>query len=180
MNSRIVCFNGMQQYILYAMKSKAYRKPPYPEMTHGSITFRKTYFTQKIHRGPYAAPGFAKTFCSSLVIFGFRPSFYTENRVPSIRENQGKSGRNLFFWKVREFVPFRENQGIIFCLYLMVRESQGICSDSAQTLCNFHCSVSKYAYHEKKKFPSFSAPRDARDISLYNIQNKIILNILTE
>ena len=23
-------------------------------------------------------------------------------RVPSIRENQGKSGRNLFFWKVRE------------------------------------------------------------------------------
>ncbi len=24
------------------------------------------------------------------------------HRVPSIRENQGKSGRNLFFWKVRE------------------------------------------------------------------------------
>ncbi len=68
-------------------------------------------------------------------------------RVPSIRESQGEiyfSGKS---GKVREFVPFRQNQGIIFSLCVMVRESQGICSDSAQTLCNFLCSVSKYAYH---------------------------------
>ncbi len=67
-----------------------------------------------------------------------------------IRESQGEiyfSGKS---GKVREFVGFRENQGIFFYLCSMVRESQGICSDSGQTICNLLCFVSKYAYHESK------------------------------
>ncbi len=36
-------------------------------------------------------------------------------------------------------------------------ESQGICSDSGQTICNLLCFVSKYAYPESKFSPIFGA-----------------------
>ncbi len=43
---------------------------------------------------------------NALVLWILYNEFFTYFRVPTIRENQGKSGRILFFWKVREFNLF--------------------------------------------------------------------------
>ena len=53
---------------------------------------------------------------------------FTSSRVPTIRENQGKSGRNLFFWKVREnqgIYPIFRELGKIRELFLALVNGQG-------------------------------------------------------